>query len=93
MGFLNFNYLLMKLIVTNRNEFESYFDKPIQETFTSKEIHKFAFHQLQQNLSINNSIPLMILQNIDLDGWKDAEFRLEGYKENLCFYKFYGVIS
>jgi len=33
------------------------------------------------------------LQNTDLEGWKDAEFRLKGFKEDICFYEFYGVIS
>ena len=91
---LLFKLFIMKLIITNRKEFESCFDYPNSNSFTSKEIHKFSFHKLQQNLSVNNSIPLMILQNIDLEGCKDAEFRLVGYKENeVCFYEFHGVIS
>lgn len=83
----------MKLVITNRKEFESVFDNPNLESFNSKEIHKFAFQQLFQNISVNNSVPIMILQNIDLDGWKDAEFRLKGYKEDVCFYEFYGTVS
>jgi len=83
----------MKLIITNRKEFESYFDDPNFESFSSKEIHKFTFQQLQQNLAVNNSVPLMLLQNIDLEGWKDAEFRLQGFKDGICFYQFFGVIS
>jgi len=86
-------YLLMKLIITNRKEFEGYFDNPNYESFSSKEIHRFTFQQLQQNLSVNNSVPLILFQNIDLEGFKDAEFRLKGYKEDICFYEFYGVIS
>jgi hypothetical protein len=83
----------MKLIITNRKEFERYFDDPNYESFSSKEIHKFTFQQLQQSLVVNNSIPLMLLQNVNLDGWKDAEFRLQGYKEGFCFYQFYGIVS
>lgn len=83
----------MKLIITNRKEFEQYFDTPTRDWFSSKDIHKFSFQKLQQSISVNNSIPLMILQNIDLEGWKDAEFRLMGFKEGFCFYEFYGVIS
>lgn len=88
-----FNYLLMKLIITNRAEFESFFNSPNLDCFPSKDIHKFAFQKLQQSLAVNNSIPLMILQNIDLEGWKDAEFRLVGFKDSLCFFEFHGVIS
>jgi len=88
-----FNYLFMKLIITNRKEFESYFDDPNYESFSSKEIHKFIFQQLQQNLVVNNSIPLIIFQEVNLDGWKDAEFRLQGFKEGYCFYQFYGIVS
>lgn len=83
----------MKLIITNRKEFEGYFDNPNLEYFSSKEIHRFTFHQLQQSLTVNHSVPLILLQNIDLDGWNDAEFRLEGFKEGICFYKFYGILS
>ena len=83
----------MKLIITNRKEFEQCFDSKNMENFSSKEIHKFTFHQLQKSISVNNSIPLMIFQNIDLEGWKDAEFRLQGYKEDMCFYEFYAIIN
>lgn len=83
----------MKLIITNRKEFETVFDNPNLKSFGSKEIHKYAFQKLFQHISVNDSIPIMILQNIDDDWWKEAEFRLKGYKEDVCFYEFYGVIS
>jgi hypothetical protein len=83
----------MKLIITNRPEFESFFNSPNLDCFPSKDIHKFAFQKLQQSLAVNNSIPLMIFQNIDLKGWRDAEFRLVAFKQDLCFFEFHGVIS
>lgn len=83
----------MKLIITNRKEFEEAFDSPNSKGFSSKEIHKITFQKLQKSLVVNNSIPLMILSSVDNGCWKDAEFRLQGYKEGFCFYEYYGVIS
>lgn len=83
----------MKLFITNKKEFENSFDFFEAQNFSSKEIHQFIYNKLFISISTQNSIPIIILQNIDLDGWKDAEFRFKGIKDDIYFYEFYQIIN
>lgn len=83
----------MKLFITNKKEFENAFDYFDAQNFSSKEIHKHVYQQLLKYVNTENSIPMIILENIDLEGWKDAEFRFKGIKNEIYFYEFYQIIN
>jgi len=88
-------YLNMKLFITNKKEFEKVFDYFDAQNFSSKEIHKLTYNQLLESVITKNSIPIIIFQNIDIEGWRDAEFRFKGINNDndVYFYEFYQIIN
>lgn len=83
----------MKLFITNKQEFENAFDFFDAQNFTSKEIHKFLYQKLLISVNSENSIPITIFQNIDLDGWRDAEFKFKGIQKDIFFYEFLQIVN
>jgi TFIIF-interacting CTD phosphatase-like protein len=82
----------MKLFITNKKKFENSFDFFDAQNFSSKEIHKFLYNQLLESVSTKNSIPFILLQEIDNEG-VEAEFRFKGYNNDIYFYEFNQIIN
>lgn len=83
----------MRLFITNKNYFEEQFDAPerfensIREPLTSSQIHKDAYRQLANQVTIEHSIPMCILSPYD-NGEGVAVFDFVTKKGEIYYYQF-----
>lgn len=90
----------MKLFITNKKDFDQNFDKNQchcngncgSGCLTSNQIHVLIYNQLSENINLQNSIPILIMQSIT-NGESVAMFNFVTKKENVYFYEFIGTAS
>jgi hypothetical protein len=79
----------MKLFITNKNEFESFFDSLNNDTFSTKVIHQDAYNKLFRSINIDNSIPLTLTPSYDEHGVVILDFQTK--KDDIYYYTYNGT--
>lgn len=86
----------MKLFITNKKDFENQFDNGFdssnREPLTSSQIHKEIFNKLNNDLTVKNSIPLLITNRYD-NGEGVAVFDFITKKDEIYYYQYSGTAS
>jgi len=83
----------MKLFITNKKYFEEMFDDESRfvntnrEPLTSSQIHKQIFKQLSNQIDIDHSIPICILNQYD-NGEGVAVFDFITKRDDIYYYQF-----
>ena len=79
------------LFVNNQKEFKENFpDNPNSNDKTHSEIHKFIYKELINNLA-KGVIPIVLMCSYSENGM--AIFHFTGFKANVYYYDFAGIVS
>lgn len=88
----------MRIFITNKKEFEEYFDEQERfentkrEPLTSSQIHKNLFKIISNQVTIENSIPLCVLTEYD-NGEGMAIFDFITKKGEVLYYQYSTTVS
>lgn len=88
----------MKVFITNKSYFEESFDdherfeNTKREPLTSSQIHKNLFKKINNQITIDNSIPLCVLTEYD-NGEGLAIFDFVTKKEDIYYYQYSTTVS
>lgn len=88
----------MRIFITNKKEFEEYFDEQERfentkrEPLTSSQIHKNLFKKISNQVTIENSIPLCVLTEYD-NGEGMAIFDFITKKGEVLYYQYSTTVS
>jgi len=77
------------LFITNKLSYDSIL-KEVESVVTQKQVHQKAYHLLTTQMIVHNSIPLVImfeLENIDFT------FTFESKRGNVFYYEFNGLMK
>lgn len=88
----------MRIFITNKKEFEEFFDEQERfentkrEPLTSSQIHKNLFKKISNQVTIENSIPLCVLTEYD-NGEGMAIFDFITKKGEVLYYQYSTTVS
>ena len=88
----------MRIFITNKKEFEEFFDEQERfentkrEPLTSSQIHKNLFKIISNQVTIENSIPLCVLTEYD-NGEGMAVFDFITKKGEVLYYQYSTTVS
>lgn len=88
----------MRIFITNKKEFEEFFDEQERfentkrEPLTSSQIHKNLFKIISNQVTIENSIPLCVLTEYD-NGEGMAIFDFITKKGEVLYYQYSTTVS
>lgn len=78
-----------RLFITNKFEFDSELAR-IDKVMIQKKVHQMAYNMLKIGVNVHNSVPFMIVFDLDEVNFS---FQFEGKKGNFYYYKFIYLIS